>query len=237
MLTFNNAGVKTKRKITIALGVVIGTIVLVCAAGCNKAPRPKSVPVDIKAENFSDVDRLLKGLPTGNFAFNVPTTMNVRDTALIQVLLSLKTSIDDLKQKIQATGEKQGASIQVSDRMEARLSGSNFDITAVTPETQAVSQTQITEWKWEVKPRSTGHQYLHLTLSVLLDVDGTSTPRSFDAFDKVIDVEVTWSQRTRSFFENNWQWLWAAVLVPIAGWLWKRKKASTAKAIDGQHIS
>jgi hypothetical protein len=218
--TFHNAGVKTKSKIIITLGAVIGAIVLVCC----EPPSPKIQPEF--AEERDDVDRILKGLKSGNFAFNVPTTMNLRDTALIQVLLSLETSIDDLKQKIEAAGEKQGARIQVSNRMEARLSGSNFDITAVTPETQAVSQTQITEWKWEVKPRSTGHQQLHLTLSVLLDIDGTSTPKPFDAFDKVIDVEVTWNQQARSFLEKNWQWLWAAVLVPIAGWLWRRKKAS-----------
>jgi hypothetical protein len=108
--------------------------------------------------------------------------------------------------------------------MEARLSGPNFAITAITPEIQAVSRSEITEWKWEVKPSSDGRHYLHLTLSALLRVDGTPTPRAIRTFDKVIEVEVEWHQRVGSFFEKNWQWLWAAILVPVVGWLWKRKK-------------
>jgi hypothetical protein len=127
---------------------------------------------------------------------------------------------------IEAAGEKEGARMRVSDRIEARLSGPNFAITAIAPEIQAVSRSDITEWKWEVKPGSDGHHYLHLTLSALLSVDGASTPRPIRTFDKVIEVEVAWHQRVGSFFEKNWQWLWAAVLVPIVGWLWKRKKGS-----------
>ena len=178
----------------------------------------------------SAVDQFLQALEFGNFAFNAPKTMNLHDTAVIQVLLGLETSIDDLKQMIEAAGEKDGTRIKVSDRMEARLSGPNFTITAIIPEIQAVSRSQITEWKWEVKPSSTGHLYLHLTLSAFLSVDGESTPRAFQTFDKVIDVKVTWSQQARSFFEENWAWLWPALLVPIAGWLWKMKKARIARA-------
>jgi hypothetical protein len=141
-------------------------------------------------------------------------------------VLGLATPTDELKQMIEAAGEKEGARIRVSDRMEARLTGPNFAITAITPEIQAVSRTDITEWKWEVKPIIDGHQRLHLTLSALLSVDGASTPRAIRTFDEIIEVEVAWHQRVGSFFAQNWQWLWAAVLIPVAGWLWKRKKAS-----------
>jgi hypothetical protein len=172
------------------------------------------------------IDQILEKLEIGNVAFNVPKTMNFHDTAVIQLMLSLKTQTDELKRMIEAAGEKVGERIRVSDRMEARLTGTNFDITAITREEQAVSRSEITEWKWEVKPRSDGHQSLHLTLSVLLNVDGASTPRRIQTFDKVIEVDVAWHQRVASFFEKNWQWLWATVLVPIVIRLWKRWKGS-----------
>lgn len=175
-------------------------------------------------DRFGAIDRILEKLEFGNIAFNAPKTMNLRDTAVIQLVLGLETPIDELKRMIEAAGEKEGARIRVSDRMEARLSGPNFAITAITPETQAVSRSEITEWKWEVKPSSDGRHYLHLTLSALLSVDGASTPRAIRTFDKTIEVEVAWHQRLGSFFQKNWQWLWAAILVPIFGWLWKRKK-------------
>jgi hypothetical protein len=139
-------------------------------------------------------------------------------------MLSLETPTEELKQMIEAAGEKEGAQIRVSDRMEARLSGPNLAITAITPEIQAVSRIDFTEWKWEVKPTGHGRHNLHLTVSALLDVDGASTPRVIRTFDKVLEVGVAWDQRVGSFVEENWQWLWAAILVPLAGWLWKRKQ-------------
>lgn len=175
---------------------------------------------------FDSVDRALEKMRFGNIAFNLPAAMNLRDTASIQLLLSLVTPTEELKKMIEAEGLKEGGRIQVSNRMEARLSGSNFSITAVTPEVQAVSHNVTTEWKWDIKPVSEGKQHLHLTLSALINVDGASTPRAIRVFDKTIEVEVTWRQKISLFIENNWQWLWAVVLVPLAGWLWKRRKAS-----------
>jgi len=189
-------------------------------------PRPAPSPPE---DRFGAIDRILEKLQFGNIAFNAPKTMNLRDTAVIQLMLGLETPIDKLKRMIEAAGEKEGAHIRVSDRMEARLSGTNFAITAITPEIQAVSRSEITEWKWEVKPSSDGRHYLHLTMSALLSVDGASTPRAIRAFDKMIEVEVAWHQRVGPFFEKNWQWLWAAILVPIVGWLWKRRKGAQLK--------
>lgn len=141
---------------------------------------------------------------TFNFAFNSPETMNPRDTAVIQLVLGLKTTIDDQKQKIEAAAEKSGERIHVPDRMEAHLSGSNFAIRAITPEVQDVSQSNLTEWQWEVKPSSDGRHDLHLTVSTLLSVDGVSPPKTIITFDQAIEVKTTWSQRVRSFFKKNW---------------------------------
>lgn len=99
-----------------------------------------------------------------------------------------------------------------------------FQITAITPEIQAVSKRQRTEWKWEIHPKKEGKHKLHLTLTALLEIDGKSTPRTIRTFDKVIEVNVTATQKTSLLFKNNWQWLWAAILVPVVGWLWKRRK-------------
>jgi hypothetical protein len=183
---------------------------------------PKPGPAPAQGDGRGAIDRILEKLEFGNIAFNAPTKMNLQNTAIIQLLLGSKPA-DELKRMIEAEGEKEAARIRVSDRMEARLSGPNFAITAITPEIQAVSRSDVTEWKWEVKPNSIGRQYLHLAISVHLIVDGVDTPRVVEPeFDKLIEVEVTGRQRVDSFFNNNWQWLWTAILIPIAAWLWKR---------------
>lgn len=176
------------------------------------------------------VDRILKKLEFGNIAFNAPRTVNIDDTVIIQLLLGFKTPIDELKKQIEAAGEKEGAHIRVSNVMEARLTGTNFAINAVTSEEQAVTRTDVTEWKWEVVPKKKGRHHLHLTLSVRINVDGFPTLRSIRTFDKNIEVKVTWDQQASSFIKANWDWLWAAILVPVAGWLWKKKKGAKHSA-------
>lgn len=198
----------------------------------NMEMERESPKIARRVENiFEDVDHALGQMRFGNAAFNAPTAMKLSDTASIQLLLSLVTPIEELKGMVEGHGIKEGVRIKVSNRMEARLTGANFSITAVTPEAQAVSNNTTTEWKWEIKPISKGVQNLHLTLSALIDVDGSTTPRSIRTFDKTIVVEVTWRQKVSQFIEKNWQWLWAVMLAPLGGWIWKRRKVSTSNKI------
>lgn len=222
---------KVKWKITIgivALFAVLISVSFLFLWSAKMAPPEMALPYPAPAppppERLGDVDRLLEEMEFGTIAFNVPTNINIDDSPQIQLLLSLSETVEKLKQSITEEGEKIGATIRVNDRMEARLSGYLFEITAITPETQAVSKRQQTEWKWEIHPKKKGKHKLHLTLTALLEIDGKSRPRAIRTFDKVIEVNVTATQKIGLFFENNWQWLWAAILVPVAGWLWKRKK-------------
>jgi len=93
----------------------------------------------------SSVDRLLYEMEFGTIAFNAPTNINIDDSPQIQLILSLAETVEKLKQSITEEGEKVGATIRVSDRMKACLSGYMFQITAITSEIQAVSKSQQTE--------------------------------------------------------------------------------------------
>jgi hypothetical protein len=199
--------------------------------------RPKEEKVPPLKDRFGAIDRILEKLELGNIAFNAPRSINLHDTAVIQLMLGLATPIDELKRMIEAEGEKEGARIRVSDHMEDRLSGFNFAITAINPEIQVVSRSYVTEWKWEIKPSSEGRQYRHLTISALLAVDDISALRAIRTFDRVIEVEVAWHQRVGLFVEKNWQWLWAALLVPIVGWLWKRMKGTKSSIRHSDNFS
>jgi len=181
------------------------------------------------------IDNYLASMASANIAFNVPQTINLYETALVQLKLSLQKSIDELREALTAEGKREGAIVKVSKKMEARLSGPNFQITAITSEEQAVGSIGEVEWKWEIKPTTSGTHNLHLTLTALFSVDGESARKTMRTFDKTIEIEVTPAQLALKFLENNWQWLWAAILVPIAGWrwkLWKSRKNSTSKSSD-----
>ena len=153
------------------------------------------------------VDEYLASISSANIAFNSPQTLNLNETTQIKLLLSLKKSIEELQREISSSspGSTDGASIKVANRMEARLTGNNFQITAITSEEQAIGENETVEWRWQIKPLSTGFHNLHLTLTAIFEIDGSATRRSLRTFDKSIEVEVTTSQIVSSFIEKNWQ--------------------------------
>jgi hypothetical protein len=172
---------------------------------------PNPSPSPVKPSNpHSSIDRILAAMNTASIAFNSPTIINLEETAQIQLLLSLQETIDELKSELSLAGEREGARVKVSKDMEARLSGPNFQITAITPDVQAIGSIETVEWRWEVKPVDEGRHNLHLTLTALINVDGSDSRRAIRTFDKAIQVMVTPEQRVSAFIRKNWQWLWGS---------------------------
>lgn len=230
--------------VAIPLSLFIAITIGACASG-ERTPRGERTPsfspsfspsniignslsLDLDAGSqesarYSSIDSVLRELTTGSIAFNSPQHMNIEETGTIQLKLGLNKEIENLKKLIDSEGAKLGFNIKVADLMEARLTGQGFSITAITPEVQAISRNEITDWSWEVKPKLKGKQHLHLTLTALIRVNGASVPRTLRTFNRVVNVEVTQGQQLETFASQNWQWLWATFLVPIAGWIWKCK--------------
>ena len=198
----------------------------------------KASPLDqLSIETRFEIDRILKNMTFGNIVFNTPESLNIYDTVPIELLLSITTSIDDLKRMVEAEGKKEGAKIKVSDRMEAKLTSQNFTINPITPETQAISQNEVTQWKWEITPKSHGTQYLYLNLSALISINNESTPRSVRIFTKVIKVQIKWDQSSIYFIKNYWQQLsWIVATITSLYWfLYKiRKHPREKKAQTGR---
>ena len=176
------------------------------------------------------VDDFLEKMDWGNITFNSPPNMEQYDVAIIDLLLDFRKPMEELKTELKEKMDThipmqvQQQRVRVLDRMEARLTGTGFEITAVTPILQAISRYETTTWKWQIKPISSGAQYLHLTLTAILTINGKDIERAIRTFDKRIEVNVSWSSKIGNFLSNNWQWLWAAIFVPLLGWLWKRRQ-------------
>ncbi len=189
---------------------------IICFACGQMTTTTGSPPTETTTTN--DIDAILHNLQLGNIIYNAPTSMNIRETTGIQLMLSVSETIDELKQMITASGDVQSANIQVSDVMSATLSASPtvFEITPNTPDTQAISSTETNQWSWNVTALEPGNQILNLTINVILNGE----PHTLRVFSQNINVNVPLPSRLSSFWGSNWQWLWTTILLPIGGWIW-----------------
>ena len=137
--------------------------------------------------------------------------------------MSREQTIEELQEQIDdAVGDKEGTTIKVSDVMVASLTGLDFDIERTSDARQPVASTGVTMWGWSVEPTEPGTRSLHLTLSALIDVDGKEETYTVKTFDRTWTVVVPWPDRVTGFAGENWQWLWTAILLPLAAIVWRR---------------
>jgi hypothetical protein len=202
------------------------------------SPTEEPISGSVKPTVRKTFDDVVKEMDWGNIAFNTPSKMNLRDKATIQLVLSLTHGIDELSHMITAKGEKDNARIKVSDRMEADLSGFDFEIIPITPKEQAISHVDATSWSWRVRPKSKGLHQLHLTLTAKFDLNGTQTQKSIRTFERTITVEVTTTEMLTEFVADNWLWVWAPFALPVGVWVWKKRRPSPElKLLGGIFIS
>lgn len=199
----------------------------------NRAAPNEPISKSVKPTTGKGFDDILKEMDWGNIAFNTPSKMSLRDTATIQLVLSLAHEVDELSRMITAKGEKDHAKIKVSDRMEADLSGFDFEIIPITPKEQAISHFDATSWSWRVRPKTTGLHQLHLTLTAKFELNGTQTQKSIRTFERTITVEVTTTEMMADFVADNWHWLWAPFGLPVGAWVWKKRRRKSQLQVSG----
>lgn len=198
--------------------------------GSGSAPQASS-PNNSSDEDLSDVDRRLADLPLGNIAFNTPESIPLGESARIELLVSMKEAEEELRRAVRAAGPVESARVKISDQMEARLTGLGFRIEAITPERQAVTRGERTQWQWQIEPNKSATLELHLTLSALIEVNGAPSTRAIRTFERTIQVEVPLVHRLADVVSGNLELLTTVVLIPVAGGIWRlsRKKKQAAK--------
>jgi hypothetical protein len=215
---------KTAGRVAAALAALGGVVTLVVVSQSFFLSRsPPTFP-----PGFATIDRALRQLTLANVAFSAPTKLEKDETANVRLLLSFRKPLDALQAELTEVGQKEGARVRVSPLMEARLTGSGFEIEAIRPEVQGVSTEANTEWRWEIAGARPGRRQLHLTLSALITVDGEQTPRAIRTFDRTIDVDVTFGQRVNGLIHDHWEFFVATILIPLSLWLghywWRHRR-------------
>lgn len=163
----------------------------------------------------SPLDEALKKFVKGNIAFNNPEQMRVGNTGEVQAVLSIDVPVNELMDSLTAAGKKESALLQVSDHMQATLTGGGaFDVTPAGPQSQWISTAGTTTWHWLVTPKLTGEQFLTLTMDAIITIDGQKDTRNVTTLTRQINIEVA-----RPHNSDEW-FAWIKERVEAIGWVW-----------------
>lgn len=191
------------------------------AAGSAAPSTPDPLPSPSPAR--LPVDAVLEQMTVGNMVFNRPASMVRGEAKRVTLLISQSSTIDELKAELGASaGAVREQQIRIAPLMQARLTGSAFAITPITPEEQPMSSSETTEWQWEIKPAEFGQLPLHLSVDMIVTIDGQERRRHLRSFEETIIVEVAWGPWIASFVWENIEWLVTAIVLPLGLWLVKR---------------
>ncbi len=177
------------------------------------------------------VEDELKKLAAGRILFNPPQEMTVGETERVEVRLT-KTSIENLSNEsltegTRGRGEPQIESVKVGTFMKVHLTRDNFDIKALSEEEQIVLSEGFTQWEYDVTPLKDGAQKLRIDVIVRIIISNVGEQkRDYGVYEKQINVKVNPVYSTRTFMENNWQWILTTIIGlsgAIIGWTMKKR--------------
>lgn len=193
------------------------------STGASRRAAPSAVPTEEEIGNWP----FFSQLSAADMAFNSPTQMQLGENVDIQLIIDPTKTSEQIKKQITAEGEKVGATIKISKVIVAKLRANDFDILELVNEgKQAVDLNGPTEWLWNIRPKSTGAHKIHLTISAVVEIDGTTkAERLIRTFDHEITVIITPEDQLKSWLKEYWQWLFSTLLLPLGMWLWKKRAA------------
>jgi hypothetical protein len=180
------------------------------------------------------VDDALQTLRAGNVAFNTPEKARVGKQFIVEAKLSTHLHREEMEVLIEEPGKREVATLKVSDRMAATLTGgSAFEVSPSGPQEQWISDKEPTEWHWQVTPKSAGEQILILSFDAKISLNGKENSRTINTFKRHISIDVGWPETVGEWLDlikktgENVSWIWATLLIPIGGsiWAWIKHRA------------
>lgn len=93
------------------------------------------------------------------------------------------------------------------------------EISSNNVSSQIVEIGERTEWRWDCKAKKVGEVRLKLIVSKV-EKDGIKSK----VFEGSTRVSVAVGPMLSHFFEKNWQWIIATIVIPLLLWWWRTKK-------------
>ena len=203
----------------------------------NKRPSPspppkKKPPAPVNLEPFRQYS---KQLVNGVVGFDYPPRMKVGDRTDVSLRVSAQKAQQELRDSLTREGRVPIVEpVKLSSRMKAELHGFGFEVKPVSSVEQFIDADDDTLWTWDVRATEAGKQRLTVTLTALIEMEGSEGARDVSTFYREVEVEAlpkTWWESTRGLAQEygpSRDVLWPAMGTGIAAvWavLFTRRKA------------
>ena len=193
----------------------------------DREPLMKKVQVSpiqkSKETKIVQVVKTVYGDP-GTLVYDIPDSMRIGQ------IYTIRVRIQTGKSKIDNTGLSNPAGFQIrtSRRMSVDLSDPDpnisFKISKINSDQQFIEKENFTEWIFKVSPTRSGKKNLNLVVSIISD-EGVKQI----VYEDFVEVSNSIPVKIKSFWEENWQWLFSSMLIPIFIYLWGKRKKDTSK--------
>ncbi|WP_139214225.1 hypothetical protein [Pseudomonas sp. NFACC02] len=196
----------------------------------------------------SYIDNVLKRLVVGNVTYNWPEKIPTNGWTTIELLIGAHKTPEELKtllaeiqsQRSSVRGLVMSSEAKLSNKMQASLTGPDFDIKPSDPVVKPLAGIEPTVWEWTVKPKVSGTLLLTMKLEAIITDGQIETPWVVQTWEKNIEVETSLWETFKEFLnqtlfkpENLWTWIVLPVL-GVMGMLlkkgWKRFRANVGAA-------
>lgn len=179
---------------------------------------------ELKDENIFNPTSIIEQLRYSAFGYSVPKEANIDDDVEITMKINPLLTVKEIEEEL-PMGERTTGKIQISRVVQAKLDSRDFDITNITPDRQVIIGGRNTTWRWSLKAKTPGpNKLVKITISAIVLVDGERTESYIDTYNGVIKINITPGQRINRWLKDNWQWAWGALLIPILGFFYNKRK-------------
>lgn len=171
----------------------------------------------------SSIAHIINSLTEGRLALDAPDRMRqgVPRTVVARVAFEdIGAAIGD---GLRDAGRPE--TIKVAEEMKVTLTAAEKDAFIIVPKTEEkkiIVGLPYAEWRWEVTPRVSGKQTLHLSAIAVVTVGGSDKVFEVPTKGKDIEVQVSYGYIVKGFISDNSSVLFGGLSIPcVIGFMWK----------------
>lgn len=188
---------------------------------------PNSPTDDKNSKEINNICNSIEKIKMANIVFMCPEEMIFGENKSVKLILSLTKEEKEIINELMNSNKKLSSSnIRVSDKMEALLFGSSFNIINLTPSEQLIDSFGDTKWLWEITGKEDGIRTLYLTINMKVDFKDKEITKCVYSTEENINIKSNYILSFGKFLKENWKWGCSA-LAPVFVWLftvWKKKR-------------